>query len=122
MDYNTPLAIYTNVMFPRALTHLSVAQKSPQFVTKPRGKGVSGWGGWFEMHFKLYVYLLENVSWLSRNSVQFANLLSLLVSPVVSECTNQIKMGPEVERKHWHALNEQQIQFIPVTVSVGVLY
>lgn len=44
------------------------------------------------MLFKLYFYLLENVSRLTRNSLQFANLLSLLISPAVSECTNQIKM------------------------------
>lgn len=45
------------------------------------------------MYFKLYFYLLENVSRLTRNSVQFADLLSLLISLVVSECTNQIKMA-----------------------------
>ena len=43
--------------------------------------------------FKLYFYLLANVSRLCRNSLQFANLLSLLISPVVTECTNQIKMA-----------------------------
>lgn len=43
------------------------------------------------MFFKLYFYLLANVSRLCRNSLQFANLLSLLISPVVTECTNQIK-------------------------------
>jgi len=45
------------------------------------------------MFFKLYFYLLANVSRLCRNSLQFANLLSLLISPVVTECTNQIKMA-----------------------------
>lgn len=45
------------------------------------------------MYFKLYFYLLENLSWLTRNFVQFADLLSLLISLVVSECTNQIKMA-----------------------------
>lgn len=44
------------------------------------------------MFFKLYFYLLANVSRVCRNSLQFANLLSLLISPAVTESTNQIKM------------------------------
>jgi hypothetical protein len=46
-------------------------------------------------YFKLYFYLLENVSQLTGSSMQFANLMSLLISLVVSECTHQIEMAPD---------------------------
>jgi hypothetical protein len=46
------------------------------------------------IYFILDFSLLENVSRVTRNAVQFANLLRLLISPLVSDCTNQIEMAP----------------------------